>query len=94
MSRCSSMVFNVKGLVGFVDEGRTFFTPHTLMISGAWPPPAPSLPRKVIENSKTEPKSHPMFNSDGPQDMSIQYDEYEHIRMYRSEYPIMGKTKV
>jgi hypothetical protein len=83
------MVFDVKGRVGFVDEGRTFFTPHTLMISGAWPPPAPSLPRKVIENSKepasfdqkTEPKSHPMFNSDGPQDMSIQYDEYEHIHV-------------
>lgn len=52
MSRCSSMVFDVKGRVGFVDEGRTFFTPHTLMISGAWPPPAPSLLRKVIQNSK------------------------------------------
>jgi hypothetical protein len=44
------MVFDVKGRVGFVDEGKTFFTPHTLMISGAWPPPAPSLHRKVIEN--------------------------------------------
>lgn len=43
MSRCSSIVLEVKGRVGFVDDGRTFFTPHTLMISGAWPPPAPSL---------------------------------------------------
>lgn len=29
------MVFEVKGRVGFVDDGKTFFTPHTLMISGA-----------------------------------------------------------
>ena len=43
MSRCSSTVFLVKGRVGFVDEGRTFFTPQTLMMSGACPPPAPSL---------------------------------------------------
>lgn len=35
MSRCSSTVFAVKGLVGFVDEGNTFFTPQTFMISGA-----------------------------------------------------------
>jgi len=37
--------------VGFVEEGRTFFTPHTFMISGAWPPPAPSLPSKILEES-------------------------------------------
>ena len=43
MSRCSSMVLTVKGRVGFVDEGRTFGNPHTLMISGACPPPAPSV---------------------------------------------------
>mmetsp|Transcript_90292 Transcript_90292/g.264131 ORF Transcript_90292/g.264131 Transcript_90292/m.264131 type:complete len:326 (-) Transcript_90292:949-1926(-) len=42
MSRCSSMVFTVKGLVGFVEEGSTFGRPQTLMMSGAWPPPAPS----------------------------------------------------
>lgn len=35
MSRCSSIVLCVKGRVVFVDEGRTFFIPHTLMISGA-----------------------------------------------------------
>lgn len=35
ISRCSSTVFKVKGRVGFVDEGKTFFTPHTLIISGA-----------------------------------------------------------
>mmetsp|Transcript_4792 Transcript_4792/g.16709 ORF Transcript_4792/g.16709 Transcript_4792/m.16709 type:complete len:425 (+) Transcript_4792:39-1313(+) len=42
MSRCSSSVFLVKGLVGLVDDGSTLGTPHTLMMSGACPPPAPS----------------------------------------------------
>ncbi|KAG2561765.1 hypothetical protein PVAP13_8KG143401 [Panicum virgatum] len=35
ISRCSSTVFEVNGRVGFVEEGSTFYTPHTLMISGA-----------------------------------------------------------
>ena len=35
--------FTVKGRVGFVEEGSTFGSPQTLMMSGAWPPPAPSL---------------------------------------------------
>lgn len=48
MSKCSSIVFEVKGRVGFVDEGRTFLTPQTLIISGAWPPPAPSLHKSKI----------------------------------------------
>ena len=43
MSRCSSMVLTVKGRVGFVELGRTWGSPQTLMMSGAWPPPAPSL---------------------------------------------------
>ena len=43
MSRCSSSVFLVKGIVGFVDEGRTFGSPHRRMMSGACPPPAPSV---------------------------------------------------
>mmetsp|Transcript_5078 Transcript_5078/g.20381 ORF Transcript_5078/g.20381 Transcript_5078/m.20381 type:complete len:458 (+) Transcript_5078:528-1901(+) len=43
ISRCSETVFFVYGLVGFVDEGNTSFSPQILMISGAWPPPAPSL---------------------------------------------------
>jgi len=43
MSRCSSIVFTVNGIVGFVDEGRQFGSPQTLMMSGAWPPPAPSV---------------------------------------------------
>ena len=37
------MVFDVYGRVGFVDDGSTFCWPHTLMMSGAWPPPAPSV---------------------------------------------------
>ena len=35
MSRCSSIVFTVKGRVGFVDDGRTFGSPHSRMMSGA-----------------------------------------------------------
>mmetsp|Transcript_9890 Transcript_9890/g.20638 ORF Transcript_9890/g.20638 Transcript_9890/m.20638 type:complete len:285 (-) Transcript_9890:2274-3128(-) len=42
MSRCSSMVLRVKGRVGLVEEGMTLGSPHTAMMSGAWPPPAPS----------------------------------------------------
>ncbi len=38
-SRCSSKVLLANGLVGFVDEGRTFSSSHTTMISGACPPP-------------------------------------------------------
>ena len=37
------MVLTVKGRVGLVDAGRTFASPQTLMMSGACPPPAPSL---------------------------------------------------
>ena len=43
MSRCSSMVLRVNGRVGLVEEGNTFFNPAILMMSGAWPPPAPSV---------------------------------------------------
>ena len=69
VSSPASMVFVVKGRVGFVEEGNTFGRPQTcaakksmskewpgwgmngicscsretLMISGAWPPPAPSV---------------------------------------------------
>ena len=42
MSRCSSNVLSVYGFVGFVEEGRQFASPATRMMSGAWPPPAPS----------------------------------------------------
>jgi hypothetical protein len=43
MSRCSSSVLTVNGRVGLVDDGSTFGSPHTRMMSGAWPPPAPSV---------------------------------------------------
>jgi hypothetical protein len=32
-----------EGTVGLVELGSTFGSPHTLMMSGAWPPPAPSV---------------------------------------------------
>jgi hypothetical protein len=41
MSKCSSMVFLVNGLVGFVELGRTFDSLTIFMMSGACPPPAP-----------------------------------------------------
>ena len=37
------MVLTVYGRVGLVDDGSTFGTPHALMMSGACPPPAPSV---------------------------------------------------
>ena len=43
MSRCSSRVLTVNGLVGVVEEGRIFFWPAIFIISGACPPPAPSV---------------------------------------------------
>mmetsp|Transcript_2676 Transcript_2676/g.7313 ORF Transcript_2676/g.7313 Transcript_2676/m.7313 type:complete len:235 (-) Transcript_2676:1722-2426(-) len=43
MSRCSSIVLTVKGRVGFVELGRTFSCETILMMSGACPPPAPSV---------------------------------------------------
>ncbi len=42
MSRCSSTVFTVWGMVGLVEEGRTLPWEVTTRMSGAWPPPAPS----------------------------------------------------
>ena len=53
MSRCSSTVFTVCGRVGFVDDGSTCGCPATVMMSGACPPPAPSvwyawMPRPAI----------------------------------------------
>ena len=41
--RPSSKVFTVKGLVGLVDDGSQLAKAATRMISGACPPPAPSM---------------------------------------------------
>lgn len=43
MSRCSSSVLRVYGRVGFVLLGSTLGCSTTLMMSGACPPPAPSV---------------------------------------------------
>ena len=43
MSRCSATVLRVCGRVGLVEEGSTFGSPAIAMMSGAWPPPAPSV---------------------------------------------------
>jgi hypothetical protein len=42
-SRCSSKVLIVYGRVGLVDDGNTFGCSTTTIISGACPPPAPSV---------------------------------------------------
>ena len=58
------MVLRVNGRVGLVEEGRTFFSPAILMMSGAWPPPAPSVwkawmvrPLNALMVSSTKPDS-------------------------------------
>ena len=43
MSRCSSSVLTVCGRVGLVEDGSTFGCAATVMMSGACPPPAPSV---------------------------------------------------
>ena len=43
MSRCSSAVLRVKGSVGLVEDGRMLGSCARVMMSGAWPPPAPSV---------------------------------------------------
>ena len=43
MSRCSSRVLTVCGRVGLVEDGSTLGCEATVMMSGAWPPPAPSV---------------------------------------------------
>ena len=43
MSKCSSIVFTVYGLVGSVEEGKALGSPAIFMMSGACPPPAPSV---------------------------------------------------
>jgi hypothetical protein len=43
MSRCSASVLTVCGRVGFVLDGMTCGNDATVMMSGAWPPPAPSV---------------------------------------------------
>ena len=43
MSSSSSTEFTVYGSVGFVDAGSTFGSPAIRMMSGACPPPAPSV---------------------------------------------------
>ena len=57
------MVLRVNGRVGLVEDGSTFFSPAILMISGAWPPPAPSVwkawmvrPLKAFTVSSTNPE--------------------------------------
>ena len=49
MSRCSATVLTVCGSVGFVDPGITWGSEATSMMSGAWPPPAPSVWNAWIE---------------------------------------------
>jgi hypothetical protein len=38
MSRCSSTVLTVYGMEGLVEDGSTFGSEHTVMMSGACPP--------------------------------------------------------
>ncbi len=58
------MVLRVNGRVGLVEDGSTLSKPATLMMSGAWPPPAPSVwkawmvrPLNALMVSSTKPDS-------------------------------------
>ena len=53
MSSASSSVFTVYGRVGVVDDGMTLASPHTLMMSGACPPPG-SFGVKCVNGSALE----------------------------------------
>ena len=64
MSKCSSIVFTVYGIVGFVDAGNTFEKAAAFIMSGECPPPAPSvwnvcivLPAMAFIVSSTYPDS-------------------------------------
>ena len=61
------MVLTVKGRVGFVELGRTWGSPQTLMMSGAWPPPAPSLWYVWI----VRPLMAPRLSSTKPDSLSV-----------------------
>ena len=57
------MVLRVNGRVGLVEDGSTFLRPATLMMSGACPPPAPSVwkawmvrPLNALMVSSTKPE--------------------------------------
>jgi hypothetical protein len=60
-------VFTVYGRVGFVDDGSTFASPQTLMMSGAWPPPAPSVCSVWI----VRPLNAPIEVSTNPDSFSV-----------------------
>ena len=49
MSRCSATVLTVWGSVGLVEPGSTLGWPAISMMSGAWPPPAPSVWKAWIQ---------------------------------------------
>ena len=64
MSNNSACVLTPYGRVGLVELGSTLSSPVTLRMSGAWPPPAPSLwkvwivrPSKAAIVSSTNPAS-------------------------------------
>ena len=67
MSRCSSRVLRVYGSVGLVDAGRTLGSPAILMMSGACPPPAPSVWKVWI----TRPSIARMVSSTKPHSFSV-----------------------
>ena len=55
MSRCSATVLTVCGSVGLVDPGITCGSEATVRMSGAWPPPAPSVWKAWMERPAIAP---------------------------------------
>ena len=96
MSRCSSMVLRVKGRVGLVDDGSTFFRPATLMMSGAWPPPAPSVwkawmvrPLNALIVSSTKPDFVQRVGVDHHLDVVIVGDRQAAVDRRRRRAPVL-----
>ena len=67
MSTCSSSVLTVYGMVGLVLDGRKLRSPTTRRMSGAWPPPAPS----VWNAHNTRPLVAAMVFSTKPDSLSV-----------------------
>ena len=96
MSRCSSTVLTVNGRVGLVEDGNTFGSPHNLMMSGAWPPPAPSVwkawmlrPLKAAIVSSTKPRFVERVGVDRDRDVELLGDAEAGVDRRRGRSPIL-----
>ena len=90
------MVFLVNGRVGLVDDGSTFCRPATLMMSGACPPPAPSVwkawmvrPLNALMVSSTNPELVERIGVDHHLDVMLVGDGEAAVDRGRRRAPIL-----